>query len=61
MTSEAITRHSHEVRGERGIHAKRERRDARGGKKPNIFGNTFVKPLTKISDSFDDNFVTHLT
>ena len=49
MTSEVIMRHSREAGGERGIHAKREtseRRDARGGKKPNIFGNTFVKPLT---------------
>ena len=49
MTSEAITRHSREAGGERGIHAKREtseRRDARGEKKLNIFGNTFVKPLT---------------
>ena len=45
MTGEAITG---EARGERGIQAKREtseRRDAREGKKPNIFGNTFVKPL----------------
>ena len=64
MTSEAITRHSREARGERGIHAKREtseKRDARGGKKTIIFGNTLVKPLTEISDAFDDNFVTHLT
>ena len=42
-------RHWREARGERGINAKREtseRRDARGGKKPNIFGKTFIKPLT---------------
>ena len=64
MNNEAITRHSREARGERGTQAKREtseRRDSRGGKKPNIFGKTFVKPLTLISDAFDANFVAHLT
>ena len=58
MTSEAMTRHSREARGERGIHAKletSERRDAREGKKnkhihSDTFDDTFHKPLTLITD-----------